>query len=67
MYGPKRSLVVDDDHQVVLRLDNKEYKSYMRFFVPPLVFARQYVGNLATERGAVRARTTSIFRMKRVC
>jgi predicted dehydrogenase len=47
VYGPKRSLVVDDDHQVVLRLNNKEYKSYMRFFVPPLGFARQYVGNLA--------------------
>ena len=46
VYGQKRSLVVDDDHQVVLRLDNTEYKSYMRFFVPPLVFARQYVGNL---------------------
>ena len=47
VYGQKRSLIVDDDHQVVLRLDNKEHKSYMRFFVPPLVFARQYLGNLA--------------------
>lgn len=51
VYGPKRSLVVDDDHQVVLRLDNKEYKSYMRFFVPPLIFAGQYVGNLARNMG----------------
>jgi predicted dehydrogenase len=51
VYGPKRALVVDDDHQVVLRLDNKEYKSYMRFFVPPLIFARQYVGNLARNVG----------------
>jgi len=48
VYGQKRSLVVDDDHQVVLRLDNKEYKSYIRYFVPPVVFARQYIGNLAT-------------------
>jgi hypothetical protein len=47
VYGQKRSLIVDDDHQVVLRLDNKAYKSYMRLFVPPLVFARQYLGNLA--------------------
>lgn len=45
VYGTKGSLVVDDDHQVVLRLLNKEYKSYLRFFVPPLDFARQYVGN----------------------
>jgi predicted dehydrogenase len=47
VYGPKRSLVVDDDHQVVLQLENKEYKSYLRFFVPPAVFAGQYLGNLA--------------------
>jgi predicted dehydrogenase len=51
VYGQKRSLFVDDDHQIVLRLDNKEYKSYMRLFVPPLVFARQYAGNLATNLG----------------
>ena len=51
VYGSKRSLIVDDDHQVVLQLDNKEYKSYMRFFVPPLGFARQYIGNLATNLG----------------
>jgi predicted dehydrogenase len=47
LYGIKRSLVVDDDHQIVLRLDNKEYKSYMRFFIPPVTFAGQYVTNLA--------------------
>jgi hypothetical protein len=47
VHGPKRTVVVDDDHQVLLRLDNREYKSYLRFFVPPAVVARQYVGNLA--------------------
>ena len=47
IYGTKGALVVDDDHQVVLHLDNKEYKSYLRFFVPPIGFARQYLGNLA--------------------
>jgi predicted dehydrogenase len=47
VYGPKHSLVVDDDNQVVLRLENKQYRSYMRFFVPPVVFAGQYIGNLA--------------------
>jgi hypothetical protein len=51
LYGIKRSLLVDDDHQIVLRLDNKEYKSYMRFFVPPVVFAGQYVRNLARNVG----------------
>jgi predicted dehydrogenase len=51
VYGNKGSLFVDDDHQVVLQMGNKEYKSYIRFFVPPLVFARQYVGNLARNMG----------------
>jgi predicted dehydrogenase len=48
LYGDGRSLVVDDDHQVVLQLDNKQYKSYLRLFVPPAGMARQYVANLAT-------------------
>lgn len=47
VYGPRRSLLVDDDHQVVLQLEDKQYKSYVRYFVPPANFARQYVGNLA--------------------
>jgi predicted dehydrogenase len=47
LYGPKRSLVMDDDHQVILRLDDRDYKSYMRYFVPPMVFAKQYLGNLS--------------------
>ena len=52
LYGIKRSLsMVDDDHQIVLRLDNKEYKSYVRFFVPPVTFAGQYLGNLARNVG----------------
>jgi predicted dehydrogenase len=46
VYGPKRSLVVDDDHQVVIRLENRPYKSYVRLFVPPVTFAAQYLGNL---------------------
>ncbi len=47
VYGTERSLVVDDDHQVVIKLDNKEYKSYLRYFVPPAIFALQYMSNLA--------------------
>jgi predicted dehydrogenase len=46
LYGPKNSLIVDDDHQIVLRIANKEYKSYARYFIPPVVYARQYVDNL---------------------
>jgi predicted dehydrogenase len=46
LYGPKRSLLVDDDHQILLQLDDTQYKSYLRYFVPPVVYARQYLGNL---------------------
>src|SRR5579859_8087253 len=51
LYGTKRSLVVDDDHQIVLQFDNKEYKSYTRFFIPPVTFARQYLKNLTRNLG----------------
>jgi predicted dehydrogenase len=45
LYGPKNSLIVDDDHQILIRLDNKEYKSYLRYFIPPFEYAKQYVEN----------------------
>lgn len=48
LYGPKNSLVVDDDNQTVIRIDNKDYKSYLRYFVPPLQHARQYRANFYT-------------------
>ena len=45
LYGPKNSLVVDDDHQVLITMRNAEYKSYLRYFIPPLEYAKQYVEN----------------------
>lgn len=47
LYGPKNSLIVDDDHQILIKLCNKEYKSYLRYFVPPFGYAKQYVGNFS--------------------
>lgn len=44
--GPKNSVTVDDDHQVVIKMSNRAYKSYSRYFVPPLGFAGQYLENL---------------------
>jgi predicted dehydrogenase len=46
LYGPKNSLIVDDDHQVVIKIENSDYKSYLRYFVPPFGFAKQYVQNV---------------------
>ena len=43
--GPKNSLFVDNSSGTLLRLENKSYKSYLTFFVPPLVSARQHLRN----------------------
>ena len=45
LYGPKASLIVDDDHQILIKIGNKEYKSYLRYFLPPFQYAKQYVEN----------------------
>jgi predicted dehydrogenase len=45
LYGVKNSLIVDDDSQLLIKLENKEYKSYLRYFLPPFEFAGQYVDN----------------------
>lgn len=47
LYGRKNSLLVDDDHQVVIRIPGKEYRSYLNFLVPPLGYAAQYLQNVA--------------------
>jgi predicted dehydrogenase len=47
LYGPSNSLIVDDNHQTVIQIRNTEYKSYARYFVPPLDYAKQYMGNLS--------------------
>lgn len=43
--GPKNSLFVDHSSGTLLRLESKSYKSYLAYFVPPLVNARQNVRN----------------------
>lgn len=45
LYGSKNSLIVDEDHQMLIKIVNREYKSYLRYFVPPFEYAKQYLGN----------------------
>jgi predicted dehydrogenase len=45
LYGHKNSLIVDDDHQILIRVDDRDYKSYLRYFIPPFQYAKQYIGN----------------------
>jgi predicted dehydrogenase len=46
IYGPKNGLVLDHDHEILIRLRGNKYKSYADKFIPPLSFAAQHVGSL---------------------
>lgn len=47
VYGSRNSLILDDDHDILLKLPGDKYKSFADKFVPPVQFAKQYLGNLA--------------------
>jgi predicted dehydrogenase len=45
LYGPKNSLILDDDNQTLIPLRGKKYKSYLDQFIPPLIYGRHYFAN----------------------
>jgi predicted dehydrogenase len=61
MYGEKNGLILDQDQETLIRLRGKRYVSYAEKFIPPVTFARQYLGNLKTN---LRAFLASDFHMK---
>jgi predicted dehydrogenase len=46
IYGPRNALVIDEDHQTLIRVQGKRFKSYVEKFVPPMISAKECVGNL---------------------
>ena len=48
VFGSKNGLVLDQDHDILLKLRGDKYKSYADKFVPPVQFAKQHLGNLIT-------------------
>jgi predicted dehydrogenase len=46
IYGRENSLIIDDDHQTLIKVTGKQYKSYLNQFVPPYYYAKQYMVNL---------------------
>jgi predicted dehydrogenase len=48
IYGEKNGLILDQDQEILIRLRGKRYTSYAEKFIPPINFARQYLGNLRT-------------------
>ncbi|MGC1296923.1 MAG: Gfo/Idh/MocA family oxidoreductase [Alloacidobacterium sp.] len=46
IYGPKNGLMLDHNHEILLRLRGANFKSYADYFIPPVLFAKQHIGNL---------------------
>jgi len=46
LYGTKNGLILDHDQETLIRLRGARYRSYAEKFVPPAIFAKQYLGNL---------------------
>jgi len=56
IYGPKNGLVLDQDQETLVKLRGVRYKSYLEKFLPPVMFAGQYLGNLKRNAGLFLAR-----------
>jgi predicted dehydrogenase len=61
IFGPRNGLVLDQDHETLLRLRGQRFKSYGDKFIPPILFAQQHLSNLFTN---VRTFTRRDFHMK---
>jgi predicted dehydrogenase len=51
IYGPKNGLILDQDQETLVRLRGTTLKSYLEKFGTPLIFAKQYCGNVVTNLG----------------
>jgi len=56
IYGNKNGLILDHDQETLIRLRGARFKSYVEKFVPPVIFAKQYLGNLSTNLKCFLAR-----------
>jgi len=62
IFGPKNSLLLDQDHQALIKIPGKTYKSYVEKTIPLHNFARQYRQNMFNN---VRLFLKKEFHMKR--
>lgn len=51
IYGSSNGLILDQDHEILLKLRGQKYKSYLDKFLPPLQFARQHIKATKTNLG----------------
>jgi predicted dehydrogenase len=47
IFGSRNGLVLDEQQQTVVKLRGAAFKSYAERFVPPVIFAKQYLANAA--------------------
>jgi hypothetical protein len=47
VFGSRNGLALDETQQTVITLRGPAFKSYVERFVPPVIFARQYLANAA--------------------
>jgi hypothetical protein len=48
VYGVKNGLIMDQDHETLIKLRGARFPSYVEKFAPSAIFAKQYAGNIAT-------------------
>ena len=48
LYGPKNGLILDQNHEILIKLRGASFKSYAEKFIPPVSFAKQHLKNLKT-------------------
>ena len=51
VYGPKNGIILDQNHEVVLRLRGNKFKSYADYFIPPVLSAKQQLDELKRNLG----------------
>jgi predicted dehydrogenase len=56
IYGNKNGLIVEQDSETLIKLRGDGYKSYLQMFAPPVIMARQHLGNLRVNLGKFLAR-----------
>jgi predicted dehydrogenase len=51
VFGQRNGLLLDETQQTLIELRGKKFKSYAERFVPPVTFAKQYMGNVVRNAG----------------
>ncbi len=51
LYGNENGLILDQDHETLIKMHGARYTSYADKFIPPIIFAKQHLNNVATNLG----------------